>query len=275
MQKAFVLNTSNGTLSLDFKSMGIAVRCIKDYSGSGITSGGTAEVSSYNCPSTGAQGQIVWDASVTNVKQIIQANVTTLGTYNLTTAYSNKIDNRTSTSEKGYTNGVIFTGSGTFTSTGLQNVTLTASGSIYHPQMLNPPGSRSYSLINVAPSCIFTRTEVNNFSGGTAMITGFATDPAMNQEKFTVNSSTPKSHRITVYAAYGGTYNITTSVTDTEGNTVTFSGSGSVPTSAAAVIYLTSSGKFSVPGSYTFYLPNSANRANSTINSGAFQRIWE
>ena len=272
-QKASVLNTLNGTLSLDFKSMGFAVRCIKEYSGSFMSSGGTAQVSSYNCPSTGAEGQIVWDASVTNAKQIIQANVTTLGTYNLTTAYSNKIDNRTS--DKGYTNGVIFTGSGTFTSTGLQNVTLTASGLISHPQMLNPPGSRSYSLINVAPSCIFTRTEVNNFSGGTAMITGFATDAAMNQEQFNVNSSTPKSHRITVYAAYGGTYNISTSVTDTQGNTVTFSGSGSVPTSAAAVIYLTSSGQFSVPGSYTFYLPNSANRANSTINSGAFQRIWQ
>jgi uncharacterized protein (TIGR02145 family) len=273
-QKAAVLNTSSPlTLSLDFKSMGYAVRCIKDYSGSGITSGGTAEVSSYNCPGSGAEGQIIWDVSATDVKQIIQANVTTIGTYNLTTAYSNKIDNRTS--DRGYTNGIIFTGSGTFTSTGLQNIELAASGLISHPQMLNPPGSRSYSIINVAPSCIFTRTEVNNFSGGTAMITSFATDPQQNLDKFTVNSTTPKSHRISVYAAYGGTYNISTSVTDSEGNTVTFSGSGSVPTSSAATIFLTSSGKFSVPGSYTFYLPNSAKRQNSTINQGAFTRIWQ
>jgi uncharacterized protein (TIGR02145 family) len=273
-QKASFLNTSSPlTLNLDFKSMGYAVRCIKDYSGSGISSGGTAEVSSYNCPNSGAVGQIVWNASASNVKQIIQANVTSPGTYNLTTAYSNKIDNRWA--DNGYANGIIFTGSGTFTSTGLQNVELTASGSITNPQMLNPPGSKSYSLINVASSCKFTRTEVDIFSGGTAWISSFTTDPQENLDVFTVNSTSPKSHKIRVYAVYGGTYNISTSVTDAEGNTVTFSGSGSVPTSSAAIIFLTSSGKFSVPGSYTFYLPNSANRQNSTINQGAFTRIWQ
>ncbi|NDE11320.1 MAG: hypothetical protein EBZ95_12255 [Chitinophagia bacterium] len=272
-QKAYFLQLTNGTNYLEYKSNGFAVRCIKDYSGSGITSGGTAEVSSYDCPNSGAVGQIVWNASASDVKQIIQANVTSPGTYNLTTAYSNKIDNRWA--DKGYANGIIFTGSGTFTSTGLQNVELTASGSITNPQMLNPPGSKSYSLINVASSCIFTRTEVDIFSGGTAWISSFTTDPQENLDVFTVNSTSPKSHKIRVYAVYGGTYNISTSVTDAEGNTVTFSGSGSVPTSSAATIFLTSSGKFSVPGTYTFYLPNSVNRANSTINSGAFTRRWQ
>lgn len=272
-QKAYFLQLTNGTNYLEYKSNGFAVRCIKEYSGSQISSGGTAEVSSYACPNSGAVGQIVWNASASYVKQIIQANVTSPGTYNLTTAYSNKIDNRWA--DNGYANGIIFTGSGTFTSTGLQNVELTASGSITNPQMLNPPGSKSYSLINVASSCIFTRTEVDIFSGGTAWISSFTTDPQENLDVFTVNSTSPMSHKIRVYAVYGGTYNISTSVTDAEGNTVTFSGSGSVPTSAAATIFLTSSGKFSVPGTYTFYLPNSVNRANSTINSGAFTRRWQ
>ena len=274
VMKAYYLNTSNGTLSLGYKANGYAVRCIKEYSGSGISSGGTAEVSSYDCPATGANGQIVWDkdVSLTNVKQIIQANVTTPGTYNLTTAYSNGIESRSFHNDYGYTNGVIFTGSGTFTSTGLQNVELTASGLISQPYMAFPPNSKSYSLINVGPSCNFSRTEVNINSGGSAWFGNFTSEPAFNTERFTIGSTAQVAHRLKVYATWGGTYNISTSVTDAQGSTVTFSGSGSVNTGNAQIIYLYSSGKFLVAGDYTFYLPNYDNRINSTEGSGAFTR---
>jgi uncharacterized protein (TIGR02145 family) len=273
-QKAAVLNTSSPlTLSLDFKSMGYAVRCIKDYSGSGITSGGTAEVSSYNCPGSGAVGQIVYEASVTGVKQIIQANVTTIGTYNLTTAFSNGTDSRTflNSGQIGYTNGVIFTGSGTFTSTGWQNVELTASGKILQTYKENPPNTKTYYLVNVSPSCDFTRTEVNNFSGGSAWINGFSSNPSLNPDIFTVGSSTSYWQRINVNAVWGGTYNISTSVTDAQGSTVTFSGSGSV-SAGNREIFLFSSGRFLEAGTYTFYLPNNNNRFNTTLNQGAFTR---
>ena len=154
----------------------------------------------------------------------------------------------------------------------MQNVELTASGLISQPYMAFPPNSKSYSLINVGPSCNFSRTEVNNYSGGSAWFGSFTSESGYNTDVFTVGSTAQVAHRLKVYVTWGGTYNISTSVTDAQGSTVTFSGSGSVNTSSAAIIYLYSSGKFLAAGNYTFYLPNYDNRANSTEGSGAFTR---
>jgi len=257
-QKSYVLNTSNGTLSLDFKSMGYAVRCIKDYSGSGITSGGTAEVSGYDCPNSGAQGQLTsgFSASAKNVKQIIQVNVTTLGTYNLTTNYTNA-----DMPNYGYLNGILFTASGTFTSTGWQDVTLTAAGSLG-----GPLSDKTYYLVNVAPSCDFTRTELDELSMGTAILGSFApNDVAKNSQVFTAGSTAQVGHILRINVTYGGTYNLSTSATDVQGNTVTFSRSASIGTGCCQDITLLSSGKIVVPGIYTF----------SFSNGHSFQRRWQ
>ena len=253
VQKAFVLNTSNGTLSLDFKSMAYAVRCIKEYSGSFMSSGGTAQVSSYNCPNSGAQGQLTngYTPAQKNVKQIIQANVTTIGTYNLTTNYTNNHrDNY------GYNNGIIFTGSGTFTSTGWQDVTLTATGSLQGP-IGNRISDKTYYLVNVAPSCDFIRTERDEISGGSAILGTFEpNDVGRNNVIFTVNSTAQVSHYIKIAISYGGTVNMSASATDAEGNTVTFTLNQSFAGGCCQNAYFLSSGKFVVPGLYTFTLPN-------------------
>jgi uncharacterized protein (TIGR02145 family) len=254
VQKAFVLNTSNGALSLDFKSMAFAVRCIKEYSGSFMSSGGTAQVSSYNCPSSGAQGQLTngYTPEQKNVKQIIQANVTTPGTYNLTTNYTNAHrDNY------GYNNGIIFTGSGTFTSTGWQDVTLTAAGSLQGP-IGNGISDKTYYLVNVAPSCDFIRTERDEISGGSAILGAFEpNNVGMNSATFNVNSTAQVSHYIKISIAYGGgTVNMSASATDPQGNTVTFTLNQSFDGGCCKNAYFLSSGKFVVPGNYTFTLPN-------------------
>jgi len=248
-QKSYVLNTSNGALSLDFKSMGYAVRCIKDYSGSGITSGGTAEVSGYDCPNSGAEGQLTsgYSASAKNVKQIIQVNVTTLGTYNLTTNYTNA-----DITNYGYLNGILFTGSGTFTSTGWQDVTLTAAGSLG-----GPLSDKTYYLVNVAPSCNFIRTEIDQTTGGTARLSSIDPNNAsMNSAVFTAGSTAQVSHYLKINFSYGGTLNMSASATDVQGNTVTFSTSTTVGDGCCKNVYLLSTGKFEVPGNYTFTLPN-------------------
>ena len=253
VQKAFVLNTSNGTLSLDFKSMAYAVRCIKEYSGSFMSSGGTAQVSSYNCPNSGAQGQLTngYTPAQKNVKQIIQANVTTIGTYNLTTNYTNNHrDNY------GYNNGIIFTGSGTFTSTGWQDVTLTATGSLQGP-IGNAISDKTYYLVNVAPSCDFIRTERDEISGGSAILGAFEpNNVSINSATFTVNSTAQVSHYIKISLSYGGTVNMSASATDPQGNTVTFTLNQSFPGGCCQNAYFLSSGKFVVAGNYTFTLPN-------------------
>jgi uncharacterized protein (TIGR02145 family) len=253
VQKAFVLNTSNGTLSLDFKSMGYAVRCIKEYSGSFMSSGGTAQVSSYDCPNSGAQGQLTngYTPAQKNVKQIIQANVTTIGTYNLTTNYT-----QAHRDLYGYNNGIIFTGSGTFTSTGWQNVTLTATGNIQGP-IGNAISDKTYYLVNVAPSCDFIRTERDEISGGTAILGAFEpNNVSINNATFTVNSTAQVSHYIKISLSYGGTVNMSASATDAEGNTVTFTLNQSFAGGCCQNAYFLSSGKFVVPGNYTFTLPN-------------------
>jgi uncharacterized protein (TIGR02145 family) len=253
VQKAFVLNTSNGTLSLDFKSMGYAVRCIKEYSGSFMSSGGTAQVSSYNCPNSGAQGQLTngYTPAAKNVKQIIQANVTTIGTYNLTTNYT-----QAHRDNYGYNTGIIFTGSGTFTSTGWQDVTLTATGSLQGP-IGNGISDKTYYLVNVAPSCTFIRTEIDEISGGSALLGAFEpNDVGRNNVIFTVNSTAQVSHYIKIAISYGGTVNMSASATDAEGNTVTFTLNQSFAGGCCQNAYFLSSGKFVVPGLYTFTLPN-------------------
>lgn len=75
----------------------------------------------------------------------IQVNVTTVGTYLIGAAS---------------TSGFIFTGSGVFTGTGLQNVTLTGSGT---PTVA---GSAAVSVTNIASTCTYTVNVLAGSGGG-------------------------------------------------------------------------------------------------------------
>lgn len=101
-----------------------------------LSPNGIAVIESVTNCSTIISGTLTAGTLVSGVTQTITVNVTTAGTYSITT-----------TSE----NGVIFTGVGSFASTGSQNVILTASGT---PTVV---GSNNFSL-NTTPTCTFTRT---------------------------------------------------------------------------------------------------------------------
>ena len=98
------------------------------------SSGGTAVVSNYVCD-TASTGTMTVGTPVSGVTQTITATVTTLGTYNITTT----------------TNGLTFTGSGTFAGTGAQAIVLTAIGTP------TTSGNNSFTL-STTPGCTFDRT---------------------------------------------------------------------------------------------------------------------
>lgn len=99
-----------------------------------LTTNGTAEVSSYSC-ATANSGTITTGVAVTGVTQTLTALVTSIGNYNI---YATS-------------NGITFTGSGTFTNTGAQNIVLTASGTPLNAGV-------SVFELNTIPNCSFNRT---------------------------------------------------------------------------------------------------------------------
>jgi hypothetical protein len=155
-----------------------------------------------------------------------------------------------------YNNGIIFTGSGTFTSTGWQDVTLTATGSLQGP-IGNGISDKTYYLVNVAPSCDFIRTEIDEISGGSAILGTFQpNDVGFNGATFTAGSTAQVSHYIKISINYGGSINMSASATDVQGNTLTFTLNQTRNSGCCEAVYFLSSGKIVVPGNYTFTLPN-------------------
>jgi hypothetical protein len=110
------------------------------------TSNGSAIVSGYAC-STASAGTMVIGLGVFGVSQTITASVTTVGTYNISAI----------------SNGVTFSGTGTFTATGNQNIILTAIGT---PIAV---GTNIFAL-NTLPNCSFNRATVD-FLCGTSNVT--------------------------------------------------------------------------------------------------------
>jgi hypothetical protein len=95
---------------------------------------GTAIVSAYTC-STASAGNMTAGVAVSGVTQTITANVTTAGTYIISTT----------------ANGVTFSGSGSLTVGSGQNIVLTATGTP------TAAGSNTFTL-NTTPNCSFLRT---------------------------------------------------------------------------------------------------------------------
>ncbi|WP_394776706.1 beta strand repeat-containing protein [Flavobacterium sp.] len=191
------------------------------------TSGGTAVVSAFTC-STASGGSMTVNVPVFEVKQVITATVTSVGTYNITAT----------------ANGVTFAGSGTFTGTGTQNVTLTATGTPL------AAGSNAFAL-STTPSCSFDRTTiVNPTSGGTAAISEFVCGVAGGTG--TLTAGVPASgvtQKVSATVFYAGTYNISTNTV----NGVTFTGSGTLAAGYQDIL-LTATGTPTVSGTSTFPL---------------------
>ena len=97
------------------------------------SSNGTAIISSFNSCATASAGTLTAGVGVSGVTQTINVTVGTIGTYSISAT----------------SNGVTFAATGTFTTTGAQDLVLTASGTP------TAPGSTTFNL-NTTPSCSFT-----------------------------------------------------------------------------------------------------------------------
>ena len=231
--------TSNGRI------MGYAVRCIKGEA----TSGGSAVISGFTEGSL--TGNLTIDEPASGVTKTMFANVTTAGSYSIKTLPFNN-------------NGVIFSGSGTFTSTGNnKSITLTATGT---PNSQGSEGLWTY-YSNTEPQFAFNATIGGDPStNGTAIVTDYTSissqgelfpseDPTLSNVTQTIRANVTKT----------GTYFLKTTTT----NGTTFTANGTFTNTGNNDITLVATGTPISAGTYTFTLnttpANNFNRQVYTI----------
>lgn len=181
-----VVLTATGTPIADGTtqfSLNITPTCSFYRTVNGATSNGTAVVASYSC-ATNTAGTLMAGTGVSGVTQTITANVTRVGTYSISTI----------------NNGVTFSGSGTFTGTGNQNIVLTATG--------NPvtTGATPFTL-NTTPNCSFNRTVNHPSTNGTGVVSSYTS--VSSAGTLTVGTGvTGVTQTITANVTTPGTYTI-------------------------------------------------------------------
>jgi hypothetical protein len=193
-----------------------------------------------NCVSPVIGGTYTAGTALTATNTIrIGVNVTTAGTYSLSTNSAN---------------GVTFTGAGTFTTTGPATITLTS--------LNTPTAAGTFAYKPGTNGCTFSITYVSGTGGGTgsgsALFTfnggtGNCASPAIGG---TFTAGVPLTSANTVVLAVNvttpGTYSLTTS----SANGVTFSGAGSFTAAGPATISLTSTNTGLTEGTFTYTPPN-------------------
>lgn len=175
----------------------------------------------------------------------LSVDVTTPGSYTVTT---------------GLNNGISFTSSGSFTTTGPQVIVLAGTGTpLAEGDFSFSPGVDGCSFsITVTPGAGTGGTAVFTYNGGTGTCTGAtpagtyragtALDAA-NTVTLSVNVTTP------------GSYTITTSSV----NGITFSGTGNFTTSGAQTVILTGSGTPTAAGDFTYAPPGGCSFSITTL----------
>jgi uncharacterized protein (TIGR02145 family) len=182
----------------------------------------------------------------------LYANVTQIGSWNITTIASN---------------GVTFSGSGTFTSLGCQPITLTASGT---PTTAGPlTVNTNTSPVGTASTTVAPSTDPS--SNGTATVSAYGgigcTGNGILNGTYTVGQAVTSGNTLTFYANVTkiGTWNITTAAN----NGVTFSGSGTFTSTGCQPITLTASGTPTTAGSLIAVTNTSPSGTASTTVNGA------
>lgn len=166
-------------------------------------------------------------------------NVTTLGSYNITT---NTI------------NGISFSGAGVFTTTGIQGVTLTASG------IPAAAGDFTYVVSSPTGNCSFLLTTAVAGPGTSSYVLGGspgscsgAVQSGIYMQGLTLNTTNTLTLNITVTAL--GSYSLTTAPL----NDVTFSASGNFTTLGAQTIVLRGNGTPAASGSFNHVVSGGGN----------------
>lgn len=219
------------------KAEGYAVRCIKGDE----TSGGTAVVSAYTCGA--GSGTLYVGFAATGVSQTITANVSTLGTYDISAT----------------ANGVIFSAKGTFAGTGNQTITLTAKGI--------PTYGNTYNfMLNTNPSCTFTRTSSSNAStNGDAVVSAYTCTTASAGMLSAGVQVSGVTQTITAMVTMVGNYSISTTA-----NGITFAANGTFASTGNQDIVLNATGTPTTTGTDTFTLnTNPTCNFDRTTNQGS------
>ena len=198
------------------------------------TSNGTAIITDYNC-GTASTGVMTTIAPVSGVSQTLTANVTTAGTYSISTT----------------ANGVTFAATGTFATTGNQNIVLTATGT--------PTAAGTHNFIlNTSPNCNFNRTTYNYqpSSNGSAAVGSYSCATASAGTLYKNVAVSGVSQTITADVTTAGTYSLSSTA-----NGVTFAGAGTFAGTGSQNIILTATGTPTDIGSNTFTLNTTPNCA--------------
>lgn len=249
LKKNFLLSVPFALLLFSF-----LVSCQKELSfeNSGITSG-TAHYSfdggTGSCTGAVLSGNFIAGTPVTAVNTVIlSVTVDSAGSYIIST---NTV------------NGISFSSSGVFTNTGVQNITLTASGTPATAGTYNfTPGNNgcAFPVIVAAASGDTSGTASYSFNGGTGSCTG-----AVTSGTFTAGTATSPDNTVVlnIVVDTAGTYSIYTN-TD---NGITFSGTGTFLTTGAQTVTLTASGTPISSGTFGFTPDYNGCSFDVTVNS--------
>jgi hypothetical protein len=198
---------------------------INGYKQADISSGGSSVVSAYTC-NTASAGTMKAGEEVLGVTHTITATVTKKGTYKI----------------EAVGNGIVFKGSGTFSTVGNQTIVLTATGTPI------TAGTTIFTL-NTTPNCNFTRDIISLSSNGTAIIDSYTCDTDATGIMVVGTAVSGISQTITADVTALGSYAISTTA-----NGITFTGSGTFATTGSQDIVLTATGTPTTAGTTTFTL---------------------
>ena len=175
----------------------------------------------------------------------LNVNVTTIGTWTVSTTPA--------------VNGIIFTGSGTFTATGANTITLTGSGTPV------AAATSSFPVTVGAATCNFSITVVP--AGGNATFTITCTG-AVPAGTYVANTLLTAANTITlnVNVTVIGTWSVTTAPAV---NGIIFSGSGTFAATGADTIVLTGSGTPAAAGTHTFTVTGGTGTCTFTTTTTA------
>lgn len=203
----------------------------------GGSSGGTGVYtlsgSGSTCLNSSVQGTYTQATALTAANKVtIEVNVTTLGTWSLSTAT---------------VTGFSFSGSGTFTTTGVQTITLNATGTP------TTAGQQTFTVTAASATCTFNVTVVPNatppavftLQGAPGACGGFAVAGTFTQGTALTSSNTVS---VQVNVTTAGLWTVAT-------NTVagmTFAGTGTFATAGIQTITLNGTGTPSASGAQTF-----------------------
>lgn len=170
----------------------------------------------------------------------INVNVTAVGAYTISSTLSN---------------GITFSRSGIFTTTGTQSIVLTGTGT---PAA---SGSTNIPVVSGSSSCNFT---INVLGSPTTAVFSVDCATAVINGTYTQNTALAAANTITigVNVSTAGTYTISTTTT----NGMTFSASGTFTTTGVQTVTLAGTGTPTVAGANTIPVTNGTVSCNVTVN---------